>query len=149
MISTVQFEVKDQNTQPAGKWIGGYAIITNISKRLRKIKYLSLHPDYADLYVQFIGKGKKLHRSIYFLKGNLNPALFYGVFVNRYWQNDEQFIICDYSDEIFYVFNVNQNDYSMKYEPVNNTLEELKDYIKVFEKDTSVEETARLRKLRR
>jgi hypothetical protein len=52
-----------------------------------------------------------------------DPAMFYGVFVKRYWQDDEHFIICDYLDEIFYVCNFNQDDYAMRYEPVNNTWE--------------------------
>lgn len=243
MISYVIFEIKDSNPQPAGKWHGAFAIITNVSTRLQKVRELSfrkwkifithgkaeesyvhdefrrdlemtlyidttkvrnceepenirllyewifeglryiwrsrawngeildemhaaiikddykvvarvgkdypspnklykaqlyceIYPQYTDLYIHFIGKGKKLYRTIYFLRGNSDPYMFYGVFSQHYWSDDNNFILCNYTGEIKYVFDVDKDDFNIVYDPINNTLEELQDYINAFKHDT-------------
>ena len=239
MISNVFFETKDPNPVPADKWIGAFAIDTNIGKRLRKVKSLSyrkwrifisngepenshvhwefkrdleitlfldfnkienckedanirllyklllqsmeyvwrakgwdintlqnifseiekeeykvsaiygkdhtspdkkfkvqlyceLFPDYSDCYVRFLHKGR-IHKSIKFLKGNLDPQMFYGYFSNFYWSDNETFIINNFYKEIFYIFNVNNSTFLVEFRPNDHSLEQLQDQVNSFQ----------------
>lgn len=240
MIKNVYFEVKDPNPVPAGKWIGAFAIFTNISKRLQKVKdlnfrhwkifltngdpekshiysefkndleitlfldynkienckedagirllykllfqsleyvwqskgwdintlqsifaeienegykvsaiigkdhaspdkkfkvqlYCELFPDYSDCYIHFLHKGR-IHNSVKFLKGKLNPQKFYGYFSNLYWIDNENFIISDFYKEIFYLFNINSDTFSLEFRPNDHSLEKLQEILKDFQK---------------
>jgi hypothetical protein len=240
MIKYIQFEIKDPNPAPAGKWIGAFAIETNIGKRLRKVKdlsfrqwkiflnngepeqsyvhwefkrdleitlfldfnkienckedsnikllykllfqsleyvwvargwdintlqnifsdiekegykvsgiygkdhispdkkfkaqlYCELLPDYSDCYVRFLQKGR-IYKSIKFLMGNLNPEMFYGYFTNCYWADNDNFIICDFYKEMFYLFNVNSETFSLEFRPNDHSLEQLQEKLKRFQK---------------
>jgi hypothetical protein len=240
MIKSVRFEVNDPNPVPAGKWIGGFAIFTNIGKRLQKVKdlsygrwkvfvssgepekshvhwefkrdlefilyldfnkienckeyanirlvyklifqsleyvwrakgwdkytlesisseiekegykvsaiygkdhpspdrkfkiqlYCELFPDYSDCYVRFLHKGR-IHQSVKFLTGNLNPEMFYGYFTNYYWADNENFIICDFYKEMFYLFNVNSDTFSLEFRPNDHSLEQLQKQLKDLQK---------------
>jgi hypothetical protein len=99
-------------------------------KHLKAQLYCELFPDYADLYVRFINKDLKKQHDIKFLKGNLNPEMFYGFFINYHWPDSSNFVISDYHKEIFCVFNTKTNQFSLEYKPKIHTLEILKETVR-------------------
>jgi len=256
MIKDLQFEVNDPNPNPGDKWVGGFAINTNIGKRLQKLKdlnfrkwkiilsdgqtenthvhwehgndleitlyldfnkienckeeknirllyelifqglaviwnvkgwdvdqlnqihqeiihedykvfvivgkdhpspdknykaqlYCELFPDYADYYVRFLSKGNKEYKSIKFLKGPLNPHMFFGVFNNFYWPDAENFIIGDFYKEIFIIFNISSNSFSTEFKPGDYTVEELKNYLQSFDHNIPKETRSKFKRFKR
>jgi hypothetical protein len=106
--------------------------------------YCELFTDFAEYYVRFIGKGNKVHENIHFLKVDVDPDSYFMYFTNHYWNDKENFIVSDFNNEIFYIFNVNSGCFSIEYRPIDNSLEQLQNYVKAMQYGIPREERLRL-----
>ena len=106
--------------------------------------WCELYPTYANYYLCFLkGRGEQVQK-ILFLRGHSDPDLFFYFFSNRAWRDNEYFLLSDINKEIFYIFNVNEPGFSIEYRPMNNTLEECKNYVRAFQADIPHNERLRL-----
>ena len=71
------------------------------------------------------------------------PA-FFAFFNNAYWRDNEHFIFHDFNKEIFYVFYINDNNFSIEYRPLYNSQAQLEDYVKAQGFEVSTNERLRL-----
>lgn len=106
--------------------------------------YCKLMPDYAEHYVRFLNKKNQVLREVFYLKGGLNPIMFFGFFNSIYWRDNEHFFIVDMNREIFYIFQVSVDNFSIEFKPLYNSIEDLKNYVRAFDWNVSAEEHARL-----
>lgn len=102
-----------------------------------------IFPTYTDFYLIF-SRRNQIIRRIKFLKGQPDPFIFFGFFTNRYWKGDELFLISDINKEIFFIFSIDKDDFSIEYRPLINSLEKCKDYLRAFEAGLSHKERMRL-----
>lgn len=117
-------------------------------KRHKAAIYCELYPDYSDCYVVFTGKKKAPLRRIKFLKGDIDPEFFLGFFTDRYWPDNDHFIISDTRKEIFYVFNIYNDEFIIDYKEVYDTADVLKNFLKAFQYGVPYEEKRRILGLR-
>ncbi|MDO6433191.1 hypothetical protein Q4E93_21455 [Flavitalea sp. BT771] len=117
--------------------------LTSPDKQCKAEFYCVLYPGYADYYLWFYNKKKKWERKIMFLKGHEEPALFFNFFQNRDWRDNEYFLISDWNKEVFFVFNVNTDAFTVEYKPVHS-LEMAQNKLKSFEAGLTQEERTKL-----
>ncbi|MHA4812322.1 hypothetical protein ACX0G9_29775 [Flavitalea flava] len=103
-----------------------------------------IYPGYTDYYLRFIRKKEEVVHKIHFLHGHPDPGIFFNFFSNRIWRDSNHFLLSDINKEIFYIFNVNNPDFSIEYRPINNSLEECKNYVAAFQAGISQNERLRL-----
>lgn len=112
-------------------------------KKKKAQLFFDIYPKYTDYYLQFSEK-KSVQPKIHFLKGRPNPDLFFGFFGELYWRDNEYFFITDFNKEIFFIFSIKDNSFSIEFQPKINSLDTLKGYVKAFQSDVPHEESLRL-----
>jgi hypothetical protein len=103
-----------------------------------------LYPEFANYYLCFFERKGDPSQKILFLHGHSDPDLFFYFFSNRVWRDNDYFLLSNITKEVFYIFNVNQTDFLIEYRPLNNTLEECKNYITAFQADIPISERLKL-----
>lgn len=116
-------------------------------KKYKTKFFCELYPVYADYYLRFLGKKGEVVQEVKFLHGHPDPSIFFNFFPNRVWRDNEYFLLSDANKEIFYIFNVNSANFSIEYRPINNSLEECKNYVAAFQAKISQDERMRLLRL--
>lgn len=96
--------------------------------------------EYADYYLQVAINKNITRQKIKFLKGTPIVDLFFTFFNKLYWRDNEHFILHDFNKEIFYVFYVNDNNFSIEYRPIHNSQDQLENYVKAYSFGVSTSE---------
>lgn len=117
--------------------------LTSPDKQNKAEFYCVLYPGYTEYYLWFYNKKKKWERKIMFLKGQEEPIAFFGFFQNRGWRDNEYFLLSDWNKEIYFVFNVNKDEFSVEFKPVKS-LEIAQNKLKSFEAGLTQEERTKL-----
>jgi len=113
-------------------------------KKHKAAFFCEIYPEYCDYYLLFLGNKGKVEQRIPFLHGHPDPGIFFNFFSNRAWRDNQYFLLSDINKEIFYIFNVNEPTSSLEYRPLNNTLEECKNYVAAFQANIPNSERLRL-----
>lgn len=108
-------------------------ILVSPDKKHKAEFFCEIYPEYCDYYLLFWGNKGKLEQRILFLHGHPDPGIFFNFFSNRGWRDNQYFLLSDINKEVFYIFNVNEPTSSLEYRPLNNTLEECKNYVAAFQ----------------
>lgn len=105
--------------------------------------YCILHPGYTEYNFRVLYK-KEVVRNVFFLKGHPDPGMFFGFFKNTNWRDNSYFIMSDINKEIFYVFNIHNEDFSIEYRPDYNSLEQCQKHVQAFGMGLSSSERMKL-----
>jgi hypothetical protein len=116
--------------------------ITSPDKKNKAGFRFEIFPNFSNYHLEFLSK--KVKRSILFFKGHPEPSIFLGFFSNHYWRDNEHFIISDFNKEIFFVFNIHQDSFTLEYSPKYNSIEKCKDCVKALQFDTPQEDRLKL-----
>lgn len=113
-------------------------------KKYKAEFFCELFPEYTDYYLNFLGKKGELINKIKFLHGHPDPSIVFGFYTNSNWRDNECFLLADINKEIFYLFNVKKDEFSIEFIPTYNSLEECKNFVLAFQANVSHKEMMRL-----
>lgn len=100
-------------------------------KKHRAELYCQLYPSHTDYFVRFRGKNSPA-RKVHFLKGQEDPEILYEFFRHRTWKDDESLVISDWNQEIFFIFNIQKDDFTLEFRPTYHSLEVCMDKLRSF-----------------
>ena len=119
-------------------------VLVSPDKKHKAQFFCELYPQYADYYLLFFNSKGKVVQKVPFLHGHQDPDIYFSFFLNRAWRDNEYFLLSNNNKEIFNVFNVNESNFSLEYRPLNNSLEECKNYVAAFQANISSSERLKL-----
>jgi hypothetical protein len=113
-------------------------------KKYKAYFLCEIFPGFADYFLVFMGAKGMLHRKIKFLHGHSDPSIFFTFFNNQSWRDSDHFLLSNNNKEVFYIFNVKSDNFSIEYRPIYNSLQECQNFVAAFQSHTSNSEMMRL-----
>jgi hypothetical protein len=102
--------------------------------------FINYTRDYAEFIFILKDKFNPINCENSFFKAKLLPMLFYRFFSKLDYRN-EKFILSDDLNEIHFVFDTITNTCLVEFSPIENSIEEIKGYLKAFNYETPKEES--------
>jgi len=105
-------------------------------KKYKAELFCHLYSEFTEYYLQFLDKKNSVTRRIKFLSSNPDPSIIFGYFSNLGWRDNDHFILSDMNKEIYFIFEINSDDFSTEIFPKFNSLEKCQSILSAFQKNT-------------